>query len=286
MDLKYYSIHTTRNCNINCAHCLCGEPQNVDISEEVISSAFNGIDSISKLYITGGEVLLKPELIKMVVKEVKKRSIKVNRVAITTNALLLNDAAKEALLYAYELACFSFDKDLEVSVDVFHKKAVEQYIKKNNLQGVLSFEKIIQNAKKFCDDNEINLVLRDVKDGKIEKLGRAKNIKRAIETDVSFYAIPNYCPGIPPYSPSFDGVVSIDPTGEVIKCDFENDNVKEVSIGNVLKKPLEQIIYEKAVKELRMQIRNDTDFSDSESVKNTIQKEWKKSHCINNILSF
>lgn len=286
MDLKYYSIHTTRNCNINCAHCLCGEPQDINISKDVIKAAFNGINSISKLYITGGEVLLKPELIEMVAEEVKKRNIKVDRIAITTNAILLDDAAKESLLYAYEISKFKFNRDLEVSTDIFHKKAIEQYINKNNLHNTLSFEKIIQNAKQFCDDNEITLILRDIKHGKIEKLGRAKNMKDAVETDISFYAIPNYCPKGFAHGQRFDDVVSVDPTGEVIKCDFENNNIKEVSIGNVLQKNLEEIIYEKAVQELRMQIRNDTDFSDEESVRSAIHKEWVKNHCVNSFLSF
>ncbi len=286
MNLSYYSIHTTRNCNINCAHCLCGEPQNIDIKENVVKAAFDGIDSIYKLYITGGEVLLKPQLIKMVASEVKKRNIQVERLAITTNATLLNDEAKEALLYAYEIPDYGYDRILEVSIDKFHKKAVEQYIIKNNMQNILSFDKIIDNAKQFCDDNNIKLILRDIKNGTIEKLGRARNIKGAVETDISFQAVSNYEPGMNSFKPAFEDVVSIDPTGEVIKCDFENDNIENASIGNVLLKPLEQIIYERCIVELKEQKMEGIDFSDEESIKNALSMACRKKYSINNFIAF
>ena len=53
-------IEVTRRCNMNCAHCLRGDAQNLDISIDVIDRFFdafaNGAD-ISTITFTGGETI-------------------------------------------------------------------------------------------------------------------------------------------------------------------------------------------------------------------------------------
>ena len=111
----------------------------------------------------------------------------------------------------------------------------------------------------------------DIKDGIIVKMGRAKNMKNAVKEDTVVHGLSNYSPS----EHSFSGIISIDPIGEVIRCDYEYDKLNEQSIGNILQKPLEQIIYERCVEELK-QGKSDINYDDEESVKQAIDLAYSK----------
>ena len=52
------SIEITRRCNLACQHCMRGEAENLDMSNEVIDQLLDRTSEIGYLGITGGEPLL------------------------------------------------------------------------------------------------------------------------------------------------------------------------------------------------------------------------------------
>ena len=66
-DIDILSLEITRNCNLECLHCLRGDRINNNISEKTLENLFKDIKSIKTLLITGGEPLLaKKELDKVI----------------------------------------------------------------------------------------------------------------------------------------------------------------------------------------------------------------------------
>lgn len=87
---KYMSclaIETTRRCNMNCKFCGKGQAQNLDISKEIIDKTLDEMKSvyINTLRISGGEPLLKPNLISYLIKKIIEKHIYINNICIFTN---------------------------------------------------------------------------------------------------------------------------------------------------------------------------------------------------------
>ena len=55
MTVDQLTLEVTRRCNMNCAHCLRGDAQCLDMSKEVVDKVLQDIDYISFLFFTGGE---------------------------------------------------------------------------------------------------------------------------------------------------------------------------------------------------------------------------------------
>lgn len=243
MHFKYLGINVTKKCNLDCAFCLCGESVNESISLDVIENIFNGVDFIDELYITGGEPLLEPKLIRFIKDEINKRNIKVLKISLTTNATCFNKEIEDTLLYLFD----GVEAKLCVSVDKFHKNSI--YKKFNKFDKVYVGKNVLYNimVKRLADFSfscGIYFEIRDV--GAIAKMGRASNFEDAIEVSRKFYALGNYYWNYHLYE---DDII-VDTSGEVLRCDYENKEVKELSIGNVLDSTLEDLIYNKCVSEL------------------------------------
>lgn len=57
-DIDSLSIEITRRCNMNCAHCLRGDPEDVDMSYITLYNTIANFNSIRYLTFTGGEPTL------------------------------------------------------------------------------------------------------------------------------------------------------------------------------------------------------------------------------------
>ena len=260
-------INTTHNCNLKCRMCLCGDAKNVKMSEEILHKAFIGVDSIGKLYLSGGEVLLYPSLIRILKNKIDANNVSVDEISITTNGTLLNDEAKEAILYLYDGIK---SKELVVSTDSYHKDAINDYIRGLNNSNI-TFNDYIQNAYDFCNNNGISFVKSIIDEDLVLKMGRAKNMESAIEADNKFYALRNYSPKTHHYT----GYVGITANGFVVRCDYENDNIESLSIGNVLNSSIEEIIYNRCVEELKQE-RTNLDYTDIKTVEHVMEYVFRQ----------
>lgn len=249
MILNSLGINITKNCNLDCAHCLCGDAKDECITKDVVQHAFKGIERIDELYLTGGEPLLRPDIIRMVIDECKKQNVILNYITITTNGTIFNDDVKEILLYILNVVDVAVDMDLNVSKDKFHKQSICKKLSnfdKHFIGNDFIYQALILRIKYFCLQHKINFGISEVAEKFIAKMGRAKNIKGAVGVSKEIHALGNYSAKNHLY---VDDVI-IDTSGHVLNCDYENDEVEELSIGNVLNNTLEELIFNKCVSEL------------------------------------
>ena len=113
-------IELTRRCNMNCAHCLRGCAQNLDISKKTIDKVLKNYSNITTLTLTGGEPSLVPELITYTVNRVIALGIDLGCLYIVTNGKVYSQKMVNAMRKAY---AYSYEPDfcgLCVSVDEYH----------------------------------------------------------------------------------------------------------------------------------------------------------------------
>lgn len=132
IDKRNYSnisLEVTRMCNLSCTHCLCGEPENIQIKKETIDILFSQIDVLANLSLTGGEPFLEPELIDYIVNTIIDKGIKLYRFQAHTNGTILNENIANSFnkISSYIIEnCTIKDLDIEystcliISDDEFH----------------------------------------------------------------------------------------------------------------------------------------------------------------------
>lgn len=131
MYINSLSIELTRRCNLSCEHCLRGTAQNCDIDKKYIDAAFKKFNSIGSLCLTGGEPSLVPELIKYVVKQIKKNKVSLGGFDITTNAVKVSNAFISAIMELY-LVCDEKEMcTLSVSNDGYHTDSTDKDLERN-----------------------------------------------------------------------------------------------------------------------------------------------------------
>lgn len=101
--LKYLntiSFEITRRCNLNCKWCSKGEPQNLDISKEIIDKTLEEIQDyyINCIRITGGEPFLKPELIEYLINKIIEKKIKVKMLHMISNATIKSEKIRDSIV--------------------------------------------------------------------------------------------------------------------------------------------------------------------------------------------
>lgn len=94
------SFEITRRCNLNCKWCSKGEPQNFDISKEIIDKTLEEIEDyyINCIRITGGEPFLKPEIIEYLINKIIEKKIKVKMLHLISNATIKNEEIKNSIM--------------------------------------------------------------------------------------------------------------------------------------------------------------------------------------------
>ena len=90
----------TRRCNLKCKWCSKGEPQNLDITTEIIDKTLNEVSDyyINCIRVTGGESFLVPELVTYLIDKIIDKKIKINMIHIISNATIINEDIKNAII--------------------------------------------------------------------------------------------------------------------------------------------------------------------------------------------
>lgn len=174
MYVEKLYLEITRNCTLECEHCLRGDKKNEYMSIQTIDNIFKDIKEIDKLLLTGGEPLLAINQIKEIIRLVKENKIKINSILLITNATVLNNEVLKALR---ELKSIS-DLNLLLSYDMFH------YLELNRLNIL---DKRNENAKVFKeqfegleygDFNEVSKFNGKVINQAIRRRGRATGLTK------------------------------------------------------------------------------------------------------------
>lgn len=102
-------FEVTRRCNLRCAHCFRGEPQNIDISEEIIDKTLDQISSCFSFDVTGGEPFLVPEKLEYLVDGIIKRKMRFTSFSLVVNGTILDDRAQRSVAAINRLATYLYE---------------------------------------------------------------------------------------------------------------------------------------------------------------------------------
>lgn len=225
MDSLSYStlaLEVTRRCNMCCAHCLRGDSQDKDMPEKIVDAAFDRVQHISELLLTGGEPSLNTPILRYIAKEIRARHIDVDGIFIATNGKIVTNDFLLALIDLYS-ACNAEEawSCLALSQDAFHEE-----IPAENVAKLKAFRFFSEDAKKV-DFTKTHLL----------NLGRARelNVENKIQPpDICGDIVSVYQSIVLRYI-SFEDVITITADGDVLcGCDYEYDAVARKKVGNVL----------------------------------------------------
>lgn len=124
LEIRDLILEVTRQCNMNCMHCLRGEPQNIHMSKEIVDAILDQVDLIGSLCLTGGEITLNIDLVEYIVDEIIRRDITLHSFYIVSNGEIVSVELAVALLKlnAYALLCSGGDSysNFLISSDDYH----------------------------------------------------------------------------------------------------------------------------------------------------------------------
>lgn len=119
-------LEVTRKCNMSCAHCMRGEPENINLQFSQIKPLFDCIEGIDTLTFSGGEPTLNINVMQDILDYCKKHNLPIYNFYIVTNGKTIPDEFIMFLthLYAY---CRLHNPDVKdysgiaLSQDDFHE---------------------------------------------------------------------------------------------------------------------------------------------------------------------
>lgn len=181
LNVNYMYLEITRRCTLECAHCMRGERQNLDMSDEIITNCLKDVIHIHELDLGGGEPLLVPQVIEKIIDIIRNNNITVDKISFTTNGTVLTPKVIEVLRSLYEIAPLN----VRFSHDNFH--LLEIYLKRLK-------EIVDRNSVIFTDFLGYNPKDKDfvIDDGAIHKLGRAKKLTQDELDALNGWIYPTY----------------------------------------------------------------------------------------------
>ena len=135
MEINSLIIETTRQCQLECEHCLRGDAEPLNMRPEYMEKLLENVTDIGSVTFSGGEPFLHPETIHEFVGICKRNEIDVGGFYIATNGLIFEKStplAERGLLAIIKLYSFCSDNEMsrvDISTDDFHYKTIT----KNNL---------------------------------------------------------------------------------------------------------------------------------------------------------
>ncbi len=147
-------IEVTRDCNLECEHCLRGDKQKMDMCEEYVTSMFSQLERINVLTLTGGEPALRIYKIKMILEKAKEYNVEIGNFYMATNGTVQSMEFIKTLIDLYEYCDDNEITNVVISNDCMHQD--EEAIYENKLK-VLRF--VNDKYKEFIyDPFKINII--------------------------------------------------------------------------------------------------------------------------------
>lgn len=227
IEVDYLNIEVTRKCNEKCDHCLRGEAQDINITEEVCTNLLKNITAITNLLITGGEPTLNPEGIINLLDYIMAKQITVYRFTMYTNGLVFPE---KLLIKILDFIVYCEESEL---CTVGISKSRWRTTSPNSL-----IEKRL-NLFKFCrDDKDYTKYKTELIDkglANFNGIGR-KNVEILPKLSPTLYEDQDYV---------YVETISVTSDGYILRdCDYSYDEVEKISVGNILISTLMDIIYE------------------------------------------
>ena len=174
MELENLYLEVTRNCTLECEHCLRGEKQQENMNITTLENSLREVKKIGTLLLTGGEPLLNIKVLEALPKIIKKYSIVIKRIGIITNGTVNSIRHKKAL---EEIKKSCQNLEIYISYDVFHRLewkrlGIESLVEKNAEEWIKEFQ-----AEKFLENDNFHRVI-------LNPSGRAKNLSKERMKDI------------------------------------------------------------------------------------------------------
>lgn len=221
------TFEITRRCNMTCKHCLRGDSQNIDISEEIIDKTLSQIYKIDYLLFTGGEPSLYPKAIEWVINGLIKYNIKLKYFGVIINGKVYSQEFVDNLNKLYQ-HCLEKDKCcLRISQDRFH-----EFIDTKNIS--LYKENCFFKCKAPKDAmekvlNEGNARINNIGNSFSGRFFAYKRSKTVLFD--KWFILPK------------NTMLYINAIGDVLLTDsLSYDSQKIENIGNILKKPIAELL--------------------------------------------
>jgi len=115
------NIGLTERCNAKCSHCQCGDARSNDMSKQIMEKIFDEVKIVGTLYLMGGELMLKPEVIDTLVKVLIAKDVQVDNFYLHTNGTLYNEKYFENLVQLKKLCKEQEGGNINISFDKFHR---------------------------------------------------------------------------------------------------------------------------------------------------------------------
>lgn len=154
MYVENLHLQLTRNCTLECEHCLRGDRERVNMNPAILDEIFKDVKKVGVLLLTGGEPLLAIQTLEHLVELLKDKKVKVNKIMLITNGTVLSERVLRVL---HDLQDYSY-LILKLSSDIFHNLELEKRgmmeRRERNL-GILSQNKFY-NFSEYAKDQVSN----------------------------------------------------------------------------------------------------------------------------------
>ena len=237
--MKYYldqiAIEVTRKCNMNCAHCLRGDAQNVNIDNSYIDKLLEDVSGIGNVTFTGGEPSLNVDAIEYTLNKCIEMNIPVGSFYVVTNAKANPLPLAIACLKWYAYCDYRDDGvcGISISHDMFHDDIDREH--EAILRGLAFFRE-----DKTTDFNKTRLINE----------GRAANLYHMDKVSQSYRHEEFTYEEWGDEETRIESMIYLSANGEVrTDCDIAYDNY-EYTIGNLQNRTLKSMIDEQIVEQL------------------------------------
>ena len=236
-------IEITRNCTLNCEHCLKGEKENKNMSVETINNIFKDIKNINTLLLTGGEPLINIKLLQELVSIINDNKTTISTIGIITNGTIYSKKHIEVLKSLKEL-CNNFQ--FYLSSDLFHRLEWNRLSITNLINNNYDLYNKYLELKKFLnDDSYKNITIYNKGKAKFITDERIKELKRRYYIDYKIKELEEVNELYYDENKIY-GKVFIDVNGNLVDFSIsydEEDNQSDYYY-NVNNYPLKDIIYD------------------------------------------
>lgn len=229
----------TNVCNMCCPHCLRGDSGKDFMDKNIINIVLQQIDDFSITF-TGGEPSLYPEAIQHAVDNIIANNKKVTEFFVATNGKKYSQEMVNSLieLNAYILDTqgdYENNSGLALSKDEYH----DDIDKMNELRyrGLSFFSE--SKIQSFIDKRGREKDIINEGSAYFNGIGTRNVDMKEISVDEDEFSTDSI---------SVQGQLYINVYGDVIiGCDYSYENQEDYKIGNVLEKPLFDILYNAAI---------------------------------------
>ena len=248
MYIENLHLEVTRNCTLECEHCLRGESQKVNMSPKVLDTVFDNVTQVDFLLLTGGEPLLAIQTLERLAEILKQKKVKVNKIIIVSNGTVCSERVLNVLKELASCSYFMF----KVSNNIFHNLELNRLnltsIRDRNLDLFKNSEIIWNFDDSYGKENE------GICKASILRLGKAKEISPERLAEINTISTEEYIivnpdtPRQPETTIEDDkvlGYITVDVYGDIVTYgqEFAEEDKEAYETGlNILEIPFDEAV--------------------------------------------